>query len=424
MAKLQMLKRAAVAVIEQGVYALQNFMITAIGATFLSERSFAELVPQLTCVTFGFSLASTFLSTPAQVFLEKQYRETAPSYLLALLLVALAMGIPVLAILCMAFSLLSIPLSISGIGSSLLMFLGTTVYDLHRRSRFSSGRTTELLIHGLIAIGTSLGVCGALIYHQQLDKELLQLAFSVPLLLVVLATTAQKSKQLASEGLQFRSVIVSHWRFSKYLLVGMILYSVSTQGVIFVSSCMLSDADIGGLRTAQTLASVLNLSFVVYDNQFTPRISSMMVEKSQLSVINWVRSATIKISLGLIPLCLALVPVLYVAHQILFGKNYGDYSSLVWIFVLYLYFLGLTRPSFVGFKVIENNRPFMIGYLLSAIAAMVLVFPLLYLLGVYGAALALTISPAILLIVLLLSVAKEKEKIAQNDSIAAGATAT
>ena len=416
MSKLPSIKRAGVAIFEQGIYALQNFLITTIGATFLSERSFAELVPQLTCVTFGFSLTSTFLSTPAQVLLVKQFRDSQASYLITLFLVSLVFGLPVLVLLALAFWLLAIPLTVFGLGSSLMMFVGTSMYDLHRRYSFSTDGTSRLLVHGATALTVSLAVCGILIHRDMLSKELLQLAFSVPLVLVVAMAIMPHATQVTSGGFPMRDVLESHWRFSKYLLVAMILYSVSTQGVMFISSCMLIDADVGGLRTTQTLASILNLSFVVYDNQLTPRITSMAIEKSHTSVMQWVKSATVKVSLGLIPVCIALVPALYVAHQIIFGRNFGDYSSLVWIFVLYLYFLGLTRPAFVGFKAIENNMPVMLGYFISAVAALIFVFPLLYSLGVYGAALAMVISPAVLFIVLLLSVWKENEKLQLSSS--------
>jgi O-antigen/teichoic acid export membrane protein len=387
---------------EQIVFAAQSFLFTVVAARLTTTEQFGRFVTATACVLLCFSLSSTLVNTPALVLLHKKYSGSQSDYLNSLRVLALGFGLLSPLLFIPILTIVNVRIEIFTMFCMAVLHYSMLSYDLQRRWANSTGHLKALFVQTLFASIVALLTSITMSRNGVLTDATIQLAFGTPFLVVAWTAWLRDitTQAVVITAGHLWGILSNHWMFAWALIISMLLYWVSTQGYFLIAARLLPANDLGGLRTAQALCSVLNIAFLVFENRATPLLAKLEVTDGTVAVKNWSSSAARKMFTPLVAGGLLLVPVLWFVHKFVYGDKYASYSYLVVFFLAYLVFHGLSRPYAIGLKAIEKNRVLLYGYGLSAAACICLSYPLINFGGVSGAAIGFMLSSLLLLFVL------------------------
>ncbi len=393
--------------LEQAIFALQNFLLTLLAAKLLPDYAFAKLVVVYATLTLSFSLSTAIVSVPLLVFTKQRFENQLASYRKATTKLALLVGIAMPFPLLFLTQLIQPKISFQDILWAGVFHAFWVLYDTKRRWAISQGSFHILAVATSVMAFTSvLGACciGRIFPANMVSFLIVYSAgFAAGNLTLPLFSHWQLKNSGESEPVHFRDVVRGHFDFSTALIGSLVLYWLSTQGYFLLASMYLDDQQLSGARTAHAVCGLLGIFLLTFENRLTPTAARVDNESGNSATCAWSFRVFQKLSLPLLGLGILITPILYFFHQLLYRDQYAEFSILVCYFVGYQFFQGLARPFSIAAKAMNKNRIILVSYLTSSIVFLSLGAPLIWFAAAGGVGLGFVISAMALFISLLLS---------------------
>jgi O-antigen/teichoic acid export membrane protein len=395
-----------VAVAEQGAVSGLNFVSVAALGRLLDSREFALYVLLYATISLPYLVSSTFWTYPAMVLFPKQPQGTTGQYsrtvmacngvtlvLLGSLSLVLAHGF---------LREFSISLGIA----ALLAAVGWGSYDCARRLAYAAREGSRLVGPSVMLVP----VYGLTVYltlrSGRLDARsaLLCLAFSFFASSAVAAWLLRPTFGPSAVGLVgVREVVGRHWRTARWLIPSTAAYFVTSHGFFLLGARLLSDRELGGLRAAHNLLSVMSVVLLAFENHYVPRASEVLHRDGADAFYRFVGAMYARglVLFGAVTLLTAAVA--YAGFAILYGAKYPEAQNLVFAFALFQLVLTCSVPAQVAWNTQEKSYVCMWGAVAAAGIACLLGGPLIARGGALGAALGMLASASTLTAVLVVA---------------------
>lgn len=255
---------------EQVVFALQNFVFTVLAARLTTTEQFARFVTEVAIVLLCFLLSSSLVNTPALVLLHKRYSSRKIEYLNSLRIFASLLGVLAPLLFIPILFLVGIKLDFVTLGGMAALHYSMLSYDLQRRWANVTDKLKALFLQTTIASVFALITATLMAEYRVLSDSTIQFAFAIPFIIISWCSWLRGSWTIGYTNSlsKLRDILVDHWIFAWALIISNFLHHwISTQGYFLVAAKLLSATDLGGLRTTQSLCSVLNIAFIVFENR-------------------------------------------------------------------------------------------------------------------------------------------------------------
>jgi O-antigen/teichoic acid export membrane protein len=271
--------------------------------------------------------------------------------------------------------------------------LAGQLQDFTRRKLFVRGRLVAAFGNDAICYLGKLGGLTLVAHLIPMDSR--------SLLWLVAATSAIPAVLAIPGHVPFRwnpafalSVTRRHRRFAGWLLAASSVSWSTASLPMTVAAAALGSWAAGALKAAQTMMGVTNV----------------IVEGTELIALNWAATdfnragasglfTSLRHVTALVGIPTVVVTGLAAASpdlwlRLIFGTGYVGYGELVrWFAVTYLLF-ALATPMRIGLNAIAHTRPHLVASVLSAVVAMLAVYPLVHAFGISGAAIATMMASA------------------------------
>ena len=326
--------KGALAVLDQAIYSLGNFLLNVLLARWLSPSDYGFFALGFAVLLFFQGFQNALVLEPMSILGLSRYRSQLRGYLLAQLGLHSAVTVPVGLTLILIGVLIRLlgqdtPLSfmLIAVGAVLpfhgLGWLGRRFFYVLQRpagSLWVSGAnflvSMGLLLilwfwHGLISL-TGLGVLGfAGVVSGSLGVMMFSKLFG--------------QKQSGGGGTpSFREILREHWRLGRWLMLLVPLGLVS-QAVVLVPAATLGLAETGALRALANLVLPIQQTVVALSSLALPTLAATFARGS---LKRFVQKATVvtlvltSLSLGYATFLSLVAPVL---ERLLYGGKYADF---------------------------------------------------------------------------------------------------
>lgn len=370
---------------DQGVVSGVNFSIGILLTQFLGLEEYGLFALAWMVVLFTSSLHLAFVIKPLYTLYPKQ--DDKKEYLASLmgiqLLFSLITFIVVFALITAilkfypAWGRPYIALNLSGI-ASLFIF-----QDYLRRLFFAQHRPFAALLMDLLGYGLQ-PILLYILYRQQMLSltstfAMLNIVFSLSILTAILV-----SYRYGLQYVHLKKTLKKNWQFSKYLLGTGLLQWFSGNLFIAVAGGILGPIAVGAVRIGQNIVGVLHVLFLAMENIVPVRAAELLTTKGEKSMFKYMGKITLQ---GAIPAIGLLALVLIFKDTLittLYGAEYIRYDFVLMAFCgLYVLVYMGTLLRFV-IRTLENNKIIFISYIITTIASLILVQPIVSQYGISG----------------------------------------
>lgn len=397
---------------DQALVSVMNFGAIFFLSGLLSENIFSQFVLVFVYITLAYTILSATFSAPILVFATKRWSQTKFNYLFSNVLLLLIFGF-VLSVIEFFFMNKQIPNS--SFGLFFFVIIGMSLMDLLKRFIFST-KFASLLYAPLSSILANIFFfSGIFLYQNQLTVDLILLIYGLTYLLanILLGVSFVVSKSSARE-FDFslvkktsynQEIFQTHFRYSKWILLGSVSFWVYTQGIyIYANALGSSDFVIAKTRSIQNLFGIFTILMVAMENYLTPVLSqkalveedsavivsytkNMLVEKD--SVVSYTKNIYVRFFKKTLLLYLLVIPVMYLVYVLYYQDNYG--SGLTYIIIMWLTQLIAisTKPLAIALKVKEVTYPLFLSHLYAALLMIILGYLAITIIGDHGLILAM-----------------------------------
>jgi O-antigen/teichoic acid export membrane protein len=386
---------------DQIVVSGSNFLTGVVVARALGIEAFGVFSLAWMLVLFLQSLQAAIVLSPMMSIAPKQTVHESAGYFAVVVLHQLLVGVvfAVLAAgLCLLAPLVGMPHEIGDLAAPLaISVFAMQAHEFLRRYNFTVGSPARVLVSDVIRYGTMFGVFEVLLVSHKSDvtigNVLYVIAGSAFLASISLWATLPSA---SGAGRRFREITHRHFQVSRWLLGSAPLMWITSNFSMIAAGAVLGPAAVGALKAAQSLMSVTNLFFQAAESFAPPRAARIFHTEGKSGLGRFVVRVT---TIGLIVTggaCLVLGLPGGFWMQLVFGKGYGAYPLAVLGYgVLYL-ILSCMIPIRFAFQAAERTRPDFMGYIAATVFTLALSYPLVHLLGVYGAVVASVLAQAIM----------------------------
>ncbi|MBZ5749057.1 lipopolysaccharide biosynthesis protein [Metabacillus rhizolycopersici] len=396
--------------IEQSLISLLNFFIIFLNGKFLSVKDFADFIVIFSSLTFVFLIVSSLWANPILVFLSTKFKDENYKYLNNIYWMNL-----VTSILLGIITLILVDVFVRNISFSVFCWALLTIvlwcqYELLRKQSYAKDSLSKLMNASIFLV--LLYFIGNLVFNYQLTLTisylLLTISYIFPIVYVITSQRIKHKKQtnLLSENVERSIIVKSHWDFAKWTILGSGFYWFSTQGYFILVANILSDIELGALRTTLNVLGLISIFLVLFENKQIPKASKIYFEKKENQLKVYISSLSKKYLLPFLVLITITCFISYMAFDLVFGEQFSNYKYLIVIFGVYQLILGLNRPSVVALRSMNRTKFFYVSNLLSAIATVTIGLILASEFTVLGAALSMVVSASLSTIYFIISYKK------------------
>ncbi len=367
------MKKHLFGVLEQGMVSLLNFLIIVLYSRQMNSSDFALFVIILSTVTLAFLIATNFCAMPIQIYLENKYKKQARKYIQLLIKNYLMIAFITNSVFLLLFDLLVRNINWETYFFSMLFSTVWGLYEIIRKICYTQQKTKNIFIGSIILV---IGFCfnSYFLFNKvSLINSfiILCICYSLACISSILLNGKKKNKNNKSQDILSRqsfqrNVLSTHWKISKWPIIGTVFYWISTQGYMIFLSYFISDLQLGAFRTAMNLLGLITILLVFFENMYTPIASKEYFNKGVKGIDSLVKSIYIKASLPLIGITFIATITSYFLYGIIFGEKYASFSYLTIFFGFYQLLQGINKPALVGLVAMENTKPVFIGNLVNA----------------------------------------------------------
>ncbi|ALC82640.1 lipopolysaccharide biosynthesis protein [Bacillus gobiensis] len=397
---------------EQSLISLLNFLIIIFYSRFMTIGDFKDFVLIYSAVSLVFIVCSSFFSAPILVFLPTQYKNKSSVYIKYLTKYNVILTFFFSSGVLVFMNLFVLKISLIEGFYSIIFSISWGQYELLRKLNYGRGTVKNLFIGSIVLVlcFSVLNFILKLSIDTQKSFIILSSSYLLAIFVVWLLQLVNSGKDIDSYSLNKKKVRKNHWEFAKWTVIGSILYWACTQGFFILISYFISDGELGGLRTAMNLLGLITIILVLFENTFTPKISTLYKEQGINAVKEYVNNLHSKVTPFFLLTIVVVTMASYYFFEIIFGENFKNYKYLTIIFGIYQFALGLNRPSVVALRALNKTKYFFTGNFIGTVITLLLGLILTINYQEFGSALAIAISGIFVTIYFRNSFSKEVNK--------------
>ncbi|KAA0764909.1 lipopolysaccharide biosynthesis protein [Bacillus sp. SH5-2] len=386
--------------IEQSLTSLLNFIIIIVYGNLLNPNEFAKFIIIFSGIGLVFLIVTGIWSNPILVFLPTKFKDAKDLYIKNLLLFNIIssglLGVLSLLVLHIFVKSMGIYEMIFGV----LIIITWSVYELIRKVFYAIDKLMYILIGSITLVVTFL--LGNIMMQINLNVSsslfILFISYLTAILIVFIAVRREKVKN-GGGGSVFKiqkRVLFIHWEYAKWTVIGSVCYWACTQGYFVLIANIISDVELGGLRTSMNLLGLVTILLVLFENKTTPKASKIVFNQGTVELKKYINSFYRNRMFPLLVVIIAATVIAYFIYPLLFGNSYVEFAYLTIFFGLYQFLLGANRPSVIGLRAMNITKPFFVGNLLCALITLGAGVYLTSLYGINGAIIGILIATLIL----------------------------
>ncbi len=382
---------------DQALVSVMNFGAVFFLSSFLSESLFTQFVVLFGYITLANTILTAVFSSPMLVFATKRWSNTQFNYLFSNSVLLVFFGF-LLAV--SEFFFLEKQIPNSPFWLFFLVIVGMSATDMLKRFVFST-KSTSLIYAPISSVLVNLLFFGGIfLYKKQLTLELILIIYTLSYLLCMVVITLaffifSKSTQVNFKGKTAadisynREIFVTHFHYSKWILLGSVSFWVYTQGIYIYGSVLgVSDFVIAKTRTIQNLFGIFTILMVAMENYLTPLFTekAVVAESSISGATENIYKSHFKKTLLIY---LLVIPFMYGVYTLYYQDSYGD--GLAYIVIMWLTQLIAisTKPLAIALKVKEVTYPLFLSHLYAALMMVILGYVAIVIIGDHGLILAM-----------------------------------
>jgi len=220
---------------------------------------------------------------------------------------------------------------------------------------------------------------------------------SLALLIVFKPTWRASSDSVDLIKHDYSAVWPRHIRFAKWASFTSLLQFTSGNAVVLFSSTLLSLADVGLLRLAQTFVSIFNPALVFLDNHGRVYFANILKVKGAPALNTRFKAFMFKAML----ICFGVCSIMAIFGQYLIAYFYPEYlkTQLQYYYLLYTALTFFTVNTYIlrlRLLVLEQGRLIFQAYVMSSIFSVAAFYPATLMFGAQGVILVLIITQIVM----------------------------
>ena len=206
-----------------------------------------------------------------------------------------------------------------------------------------------------------------------------------------------KTERLIFSRIIVHRVIMSHWHFSKWLIVSALLQWMSGNFFLVAAGGILGVIAVGTIKAAQNIIGITHVFFQALENIVPSRASFFYKQGGAGSLIGYLKR--VSFVGGIVTLCITLIVCLFpeLWISLLYGEIYSEISYvLLWYGPVYLCVLfGLSLRS--GLRSINYTKAIFIGYAAMTSFSLISAYPMIMWLKIHGVMIGILVTQIIFL---------------------------
>jgi len=415
-------EKSYTALVDQGIVSGTNFLTGLVLARFLGAEGYGQFVLAFGLLLFLVSIHMALVISPMMVLGARISHDRSNSYFRAIasqqVLFSIGSGLIVWAIASLSafivpswrLDALILPLSMA--------VVAFTAQETLRRYFFVRNAWRAALANDIIRYALQLAFLIVLGVQSALDVEAtLWVIAGTAALAAAMGTLHPISHSLRKPAFaltpEFRTSHIQHWQFGKWLAARNVVYWFGTQLLIYMSGALLSVAAVGAMTAARNILGVANILFLAMENFAPSRASAAFDRHGAEGLSSYLRRIG-RIG-GLMTLAIVLVASLFPGFwlELFYGEAYAGYESLVLWWGAFTLIGFFHRPLGAGLRALGHTRSIFSATLSGTLTALFVGYPLIELVGITGAMIALV---AVQTVILLALTASFRSRIRGNPS--------
>lgn len=367
---------------DQVLVSLLNFGAVFFLSSILKESMFSQFVLLYVYITLAYTVLTAVFSAPILVYATKKWTHTKYSYLTTNVLYLFFFSL----IICLIeFFFLRKQIPDTSFGLFLFVVIGISLVDVLKRFVFST--KTAFLIYTPIssALANLIFFGGVFLFKSELTIDLILIFYGLSylttsiLLLSSLILFPNKESLSVDYAKVFsfdytRSIFKTHFRYSKWILLGSVSFWIYTQGIYIYGSILnISDFEIAKTRTIQNLFGVFTILMVAMENYLTPLLVEQSIGNEE-EITRSTKNIYKKHFKRILLLYVLVIPMMYLVYTLKYESSYGDGM----VYIVIMWFIQLiaisTKPLAIALKVKEITYPLFLSHLFAALAMLLIGF--------------------------------------------------
>ncbi len=358
------------ALADQAMVSACNFLTMVILARYLGIHDFGRFTLAWMVVLMSVALHTALVISPMVSIGPKQHPDHRPAYFGTLVsLHVLFVVIVFVLILSGAWASdsifpswkagqIAVPLACAAIAYNAQEFL--------RRYFLSVGRVTHAFTTDAIRYLGQLGAFVALAQFTDLDLRIaLWVVFASAA--TGLATCVRHFERLQWDRDVLRASIVRNWKFSKWLIVSIIINTASGNILFIIAGALLGPSAVGALNATRTLLGVTRIVRFGLDNIVPARAAQRFHEAGVASLTQYLGKVTtlVVILTGGVAFVVVVAPEFWL--RVVFGSEYTGFGHLVHWWAVGSLIMALNTPLRAGLLAIERTKAIFVASILSTL---------------------------------------------------------
>jgi O-antigen/teichoic acid export membrane protein len=384
-----------------------NFATSVIVARELGPAGFGVFALSWIAVLFGQSILTAAFAQPIMSLGPKQAAARAERYYGASFTIQIAGAVAIgvlLALALLAMRLLGgdpqienllIPVSAS--------LLASQVQDYLRRYAFTKGEAPRVLAADAGKYVAQLGLLLVLLAQPALSSVTTALWITAAAAAVGCVPFAPTMPRLVLEVADLRDALRRNIAFSRWLVGAALLQWLTGNFFLIVSGALLGPAVTGTLRAGQTLLGTLHVFFQAADNIVPPRAAQLHHERGNEAVFALVNRLLLVGGFGTALVAVVIAGPGDLWMRLLFGHAFAGTGLVVAAYGVAYIFIACTMPLRYGFLATEKTSAIFRSYVIASAFNLIVAWPLVHVLGEYGALIGIVAVQAVLMFSMLFS---------------------
>lgn len=367
---------------EQAIMSLLNFSLIFVLSKLIAPSLFKDFFLGYSIVIILSLIVSNFANQPLQVFLKKN--ENNLEYFLKVIV----LNVIILFIASIiGFFIINnyFKFLVNSLPQIFTLGLIVSIYDSLRRISFVYFQES-FLINALatLTIFFSFFLLVVIQYYTfnfvSVNKVYLFLVVAYILGIVTfLLLKIRKIKELfllqKTKGkITFLNIFKKHSKYAFWLVFGIILFWIYTQGIYFLAEKHIATEDFNAVRISQNLVGVLSIIFVTYENIMLSKLVFLFNEQNFIKLNSYVNTVLKKSLVPFIGIVLIVALITTIIYKIYYKNNIFYSEKVIYLvyFFLYQFIFGLSRIFVVALKAMNQTKYIFYNHLITCLITLII----------------------------------------------------
>lgn len=373
---------------DQAIISGSNFVVSILLARYLGAEEFGKYYIAWVFVLFAAALQFTIVAQPMMSIGPKEVVSSQRAYFgavfgqqlvtVAAVFVLLYAGFLVVGIVLGNPKLSDVALPVAVVAGAFLM------QEFVRRFAFTRQHSRIAIRLDTVAYLTQLVLILAWRYTFGLNADTVLWLIAGAFGLSFLAGLPYLSRGVAWDPHILGSVAARHWRFYKWLVPANLLMWVTNFASLLIAGTLLGVSAVGGLRAGYLLVGAAHVLLMGLENFVPVQASIRLSERGMAAMVSFLLRVSL-IGGALLAaggIIVAVAPSFWMS--LIFGDGFAEYAEVLRWYAIFLIIAFPALPLRAGLRALEQTRPILFCYGLSAATSLVLAYPLIRTFGLIG----------------------------------------